>query len=190
MKVSLRARLVVGLVALVLGGLLVADVVTYVRLGDLLQARVDDQLMAAKPQALAALGLGPDFGPPHGPPHGQFRGGPPGFATYEALVAGDGTVLYQPPDGSDSTNQPVLPTPLSGVALDTPITVSGTGGSQWRLLVESVGENQFAVVAVPLSEVSFALDQIVLLDAEIGAAALVALVVLSLLIVRIGLRPL
>jgi two-component system OmpR family sensor kinase len=186
MTLSLRARLVVGLVALVLGGLLVADVVTYAVLGNLLQSRVDQQLSAMKYPALSDFG---DGGPAHGPPHGPDRGGPPGFATYEARVLNDGTVI-QTFDRADTSNAPVLPKPLSSAAADTPITVSGTGGSRWRLLVEPFDSGSYVVVAVPLSEVDFALNQVVLLEATVGAAVLVAMVVVALLIVRIGLRPL
>jgi two-component system OmpR family sensor kinase len=185
---SLRARLVVGLVALVLGGLLVADVATYIVLGNLLQSRVDQQLSAAKQIAMSDLA---NAGPPHGPPHGgPDRGGPPGFVTYEARVLNDGTVISQPFERTDTTNQPKLPTPLSDVPADTAQTVSGTGGSRWRLLVEPLSSGQYVVVAVPLSEVDFALNLVVLLEATIGAAVLIAMVVVSLLIVRIGLRPL
>jgi two-component system, OmpR family, sensor kinase len=183
---SLRARLVVGLVALVLGGLLVADVVTYLTLGNLLQGRVDAQLSAAKYQAMADLGNG---GGPHGP-HGPDRGGPPGFAAWEALVTNEGTVLNQPFDRSDTSNRPVLPTPLGDVPADTAQTVDGTSGSHWRLLVEPVESGQYVVVAVSLSEVDYALDQAVQLEATVGAAVLVAMAVIALLIVRIGLRPL
>jgi two-component system OmpR family sensor kinase len=188
MTVSLRARLVVGLAALVLGGLLVADVVTYVSLSSQLQDRVDAQLSAVKQQARSDFGDGPigPFGPPH---HGPDHGGPPGFATYEALVADDGSVLEQF-GPTDPTNQPVLPVPLSGAAPDTAMTVSGTAGSRWRLLVEPQGGGEYGVIAVSMSEVDYTLSGVVQLDAEIGAAALVAMVVLSLLIVRIGLRPL
>src|SRR5215471_10122069 len=185
MTLSLRARLVVGLVALVMSGLLIADVVTYIVLGNLLESRVDAQLGAAKQQAMHEYGNGR----PPPPPFGD-RGGPPGFATYEARVANDGTVLYPAVDRMDSSNRPQLPTPLSGVQADTPTTVSGTGGSQWRLLVEPLESGDYVVAAVSLSEVDFALNQVVLLEATVGAAVLVAMVVVSLLIVRLGLRPL
>jgi len=188
--VSLRARLVAGLVALVLGGLLVADVFTYASLWSQLQGRVDQQLSVAKQQALIDLGSGPQIGRPFGPPPHGDHGGPPGFATWEALVANDGTVLDQPFGRTDSSNQPQLPVPLSRVAPDTPMTVPGTGGSPWRLVVEPQGAGEYVVVAVSLSEVDYALNGVVRLDLEVGAAALVAMTVLSLLIVRIGLRPL
>jgi two-component system, OmpR family, sensor kinase len=188
--VSLRARLVVGLVALVLGGLLVADVVTYASLWSQLQGRVDQQLGVAKLQALNDFGSGPQVGRPFGPPHGPDRGGPPGFASWEALAANDGTILEQPLDRTESGSQPTLPIPLSGVTPDTPTTVPGTGGSPWRLLVEPQGSGEYVVVAVSMSEVDYALNGVVRLDLEIGAVALLAMTVLSLLLVRIGLRPL
>jgi two-component system, OmpR family, sensor kinase len=187
--VSLRARLVVGLAALVLGSLLVADVVTYFSLWSQLQGRVDEQLLTAadQPQVL----FGPGGGNPFRLPHGPDQGRPPGFATWEARVGDDGTV-YQllSPDQTDSSNQPQLPVPLSSVPANTPTTVPGTGGSQWRLLVKPPADGEYLVVAVSMSEVDAALSGMVQLDAEIGAAALAAMVVLSLLIVRIGLRPL
>src|SRR5215470_17062053 len=101
MMLSLRARLLVGLVALVLAGLLVADVATYLRLGGLLQDRVDEQLIAAKHQA-GDLG-----GFPHGGPYpGPQRGGPPGgYATYMARVASDGTVT----ELTNVSNPPTIP---------------------------------------------------------------------------------
>jgi two-component system OmpR family sensor kinase len=188
-KVSLRARLVVGLAALVLGGLLVTDVVTYVSLSSQLQDRVDAQLSEAA-QAVDDVGGGPPQGGFFHPPHGPDRGGPPGFATWQELVAIDGTELQSPINRTDSSNPPVLPAPLSSVAPDTAQTVAGSGGSQWRLLVQPQQDGTYVVVAVSMSEVDNTLSGMVQLDAEIGAAALVALVVLSLLIVRIGLLPL
>jgi two-component system, OmpR family, sensor kinase len=183
MALSLRARLLVGLVALVLGGLLAADVATYVTLGGLLQGRVDDQLSVMKEQATRDLtGDSGPFGPPHGP-HGPDGGGTPGFATWEGLVANDGTVRYTPdPYAADA---PTMPAPLSSVQADRPQTVAG-----WRLLVEPQASGDYVVVAVSMSEVDNTLGLIVRLEAIIGAAVLVAMVVVSLLIVRLGLRPL
>jgi len=181
MMLSLRARLVVGLVALVLAGLLVADVAAYLRLGGLLQDRVDQQLVAMKHQANE-----PPGGFPHGSPYPGPRGGPPGgFATYVAHVQSDGTVI----DQTSVSNPPTIPTPLSAVPTDTPTTQPGSGGSDWRLLVSPDGDD-YLVVAVSLSEVDNTLATLVQQDAIIGAAVLLAMVVVTLLIVRLGLRPL
>ncbi len=183
MTLSLRARLVAGLVALVLGGLLVADVATYASLHTFLLGRVDKQLADMKEQAMHDYGGEPGRGP-HPPPD---RRPPAGFSTYEALVLNDGTILQE-----SQTTRPNLPVPLSGVQADTPETVSGSGGSQYRLLVEPLDGHsaEFVVVAIPLTEVSSTLTQVVILEATIGAAVLIAMVVLTLVIVRLGLRPL
>jgi two-component system, OmpR family, sensor kinase len=180
---SLRARLVVGLLALVLGGLLVADVATYASLHTFLIGRVDKQLDETKYQAMHDLGGEPGRGPRPGPDQRP----PAGFSTYEALVLNDGTIVQE-----TQTTRPDIPSPLSGVKADTPLTVSGSGGSQYRLLVEPLARqpDEFVVLAIPLTEVSSTLTQVVILEATIGAAVVVALVVLTLVIVRIGLRPL
>ena len=183
MMLSLRARLVVGLVALVLAGLLVADVAAYIRLGGLLQDRVDSQLLAMRHQANE-----PPVGFTRGPyPGGPQRGGPPGgFATYVAHVDSDGTVHEE----ASITNPPTIPRPLSSVPANTPMTQPGSGGSDWRLLVSPDDQGGYLVVAVSLSEVDNTLATLVQQDAIIGAAVLLAMVVLTLLIVRLGLRPL
>ena len=187
MTLSLRARLVVGLAALVLGGLLAADVATYLSLQSVLLDRVDQQLSDQRYQAMNDLGDVLQRGPHPGPP----RGGPPGFSTYEARVDNDGMVLREPFGQLDTGSQPVLPVPLSSVPPGTPVTVAGTGGSQFRLLVEPLsGSDEFVVVAIPLSEVDFTLNRVVLLEGTIGAAVLLTVVVLGMAIVRIGLRPL
>jgi two-component system OmpR family sensor kinase len=184
---SLRARLVVGLVALVFGGLLVAGVATYFTLQGLLLDRVDQQLRSDRYQAMATFGDGPPRGPHPGPP----RGGPPGFSTYEARVLGDGTVIAGGGSEESGAARPNLPTPLSNVSGNTPLTVSGTNGSDYRLLVEPFGDSvSYVVVAIPLSEVDFTLQEVVLLEVTIGAAVLVAMAVLSQVIVRAALRPL
>ena len=55
MTASLRARLMLGLVALVVAGLLVSDVVTYAQLQQFLVSRVDDQLTSGQGDAMAIL---------------------------------------------------------------------------------------------------------------------------------------
>jgi hypothetical protein len=60
---SLRARLLVGVVALVLAGLLIADTATYVTLQRSLVGHVDEQLLATRDRL-----VGPAPGPPHRPP--------------------------------------------------------------------------------------------------------------------------
>src|SRR5437870_5424104 len=67
LTLSLRARLLAGLVTLVLAGLLVADVATYAALQSFLCSRLDQQLRDAQIPSAAYLvhsgdGRGPDMG--------------------------------------------------------------------------------------------------------------------------------
>jgi two-component system OmpR family sensor kinase len=194
-SLSLRARLLIGLVALVLGGLLIADVATYEALQSFLSNRVDDQLREGRFQASGSL---LDQGGGHGPGR---EGPPPPFSsgiTYAALTSPDGTTLREQSfgfGGAASGARPVLPRPLPNAGPDVPtlLDVAGTGGvSRYRLLVQSVdgAGDQFIVLAVPLTDVDSTLRQLVVLEASIGAAVLLAMVLLCLLIVRLGLRPL
>jgi two-component system, OmpR family, sensor kinase len=179
--ISLRSRLVVGLVALVLAGLLVADIATYASLQSFLMTRVDQQLEDAR--FLAFGGPGPGRGPHPGPPSG----------TYVARMLRDGTVLDEPSvgyGGTASTARPVLPNPLP-TDNPPPFPVPGTGGvSQYQVLVAWDGGADLHVAAIPLTEVQSTLQLLVLREAEIGGAVLAAMVLLGLVIVRLGLRPL
>ncbi len=70
-RLSLRARLILGVIALAAVGLAVADVVTYTSLSSFLVSRTDDSLDAAHVSAEAALRR------PHGGPRDHGNGGPP-----------------------------------------------------------------------------------------------------------------
>jgi two-component system OmpR family sensor kinase len=193
---SLRARLLAGLVAMVLAGLLVADVATYEALDSFLCSRVAQQLQAAQAPLADYLshpaeGRGPGAAPPPGLPPGS----------YAALLASDGTPLSQvtfAAGSSDTGARPVLPKPLprpGGSAVVT--TVAGTGGpSSYELLVASLDTHGAAaapaslVVAIPLTEVDSTLERLVILEVSIGAAVLVAMALLAALLVRVGLAPL
>src|SRR5262249_20576957 len=151
--------------------------------------QVDQQLKDSRFQFVPNLG-GEQFRGPHPPPG---RGGPPGYSTYAVLALDDGTVIG--PQGSSSGSngaRPALPTPLSDVPQDTPMTVDGTDGSQWRLLVEPLHSSpgEFVVLAIPLTVMNTTLTQVLVLEATIGVAVLALVVGLGLAIVRLGLRPL
>jgi len=103
-RLSLRARLVLGVVALAAVGLLTADAVTYTSLRSFLIQRVDTGLEADHQGAEHA------FGPSQGP------GGPPGLAAggtgadLVELRAPDGGVIYDSgPPHFTGTAAPVGP---------------------------------------------------------------------------------
>jgi two-component system, OmpR family, sensor kinase len=188
---SLRARLLAGLVTLVLAGLLVADVATYEALQSFLCGRVNQQLRGAQLQTADYLVHGDDD---HGPGAGGSAALPPG--SFAEVLAPDGSTLRQQTFalGKDSTARPVLPKPLpSAPTAPALITVPGTGGvARYQVLVASLdgSGSGVLVLAIPLTEVDSTLRQLVLLEVSIGGAVLAGMALLAALLVRVGLRPL
>jgi hypothetical protein len=122
---SLRGRLLVGVISLVVVGLLISDVVTYLTMQNFLLQRVDDQLTNGVPLARGVLG-GP--GPGRGA-QDQFP-----IGTVVELLSPSGVLLTGPLrydfQSSTSTALPVLPHPLPSATEKSPsmITLGGTGG--------------------------------------------------------------
>jgi two-component system OmpR family sensor kinase len=196
MTLSLRGRLLIGVISLVVIGLLVSDVATYLLLRSSLVNRIDSQLTTASTRVTArTVILSPDCivrGPSSG---GSF---PPGTIT--ELLGADGTVIKacQTPafGSSSSTASPELPKTLPNAGSDRaapPYTVEGTGGvSHFRVTnwpEDSFG-GQFVVFAIPLTETESTLSSLLQLEALIGLGLVVATALLAMLIIRIGLRPL
>jgi Signal transduction histidine kinase len=189
---SLRGRLLIGVISLTVVGLLISDVATYAFLQRFLISRVDDQLTSNFQAAVGVLG-GPDEGL-----RSSF-GFPPG--TVFELTTANGTLLARPQVvttvGSTPSNAlPVLPHPLPNRGMDKPsepFTVAGTGGvSQYRIIdwPEHSFNGNFVVLAIPLTDALSTLSQLLLLEASISVAVVAATAILALFIIRIGLRPL
>jgi len=187
---SLRGRLLIGVISLVVVGLLIADVVTYFALQSFLLNRVDDQLKNGRAVAVGVLG-GP--GPGRGPSD-QFP-----IGTVVELVAADGTPLSTPLHydfpSSTSTALPVLPHPLpnAGVDKQTFLSLRGTGGvSQYQAAIwsEDSFQGNFVVLAIPSTDVQSTLSQLIQLEGLISVGVVVATAILALFIIRISLRPL
>jgi two-component system OmpR family sensor kinase len=183
---SLRTRLLAGLLGLVLGGLLVADVATYIGVQQILTSQKDQQLQGGQRRAMDY------FIHPHGLDHG-----PPPFpipaGIYAEVVNSNGALLDAPVDNTGATDEarPSLPSPLTGDP--HPYTVPGSGSvSEFRVCVQAVpyADGAFIVVAVPLTDVDSNLQNLVVLESKIGAAVLIGMALVALLIVRVGLRPL
>jgi two-component system OmpR family sensor kinase len=189
---SLRGRLLLGVISLVVIGLLISDVATYAFLQRFLISRVDEQLTSNYQAAVGVLG-GPEEGP-----RSSF-GYRPG--TVFELVSANGTLLATPKVvttvGSAPSNAlPVLPHKLLNSGIDRPspaYTVEGTGGvKQYRVIdwAEDSFNGNFVVLAIPLTDELSTLSQMLVLETSISLAIVAATVILALLIVRIGLRPL
>ncbi|MBS1870213.1 MAG: HAMP domain-containing histidine kinase [Actinobacteria bacterium] len=195
---SLRARLVAGLLALAAIGLLVLGGITYAEQRAFLYDRVDQQLQGAiRPVSAALDGR---FGPPpgvrgDGAGAGEGEGGP-GFGlpagTYGEHRDASGQVLASTVQQSYGETQvarrPSLP---AGLALGRPVSVSGGNGTDYRALaVPDPRGDGVNVVAIPLSETARTLDRLLLVEALVIAAVLLALGLAARFVVRVGLLPL
>jgi two-component system OmpR family sensor kinase len=190
---SLRGRLLVGVISLVVVGLLISDVATYATLQSSLFNRINDQLVAQSTVNTAVAVLrSPDCRP-------QGPGGATDFPsnTVTELLGPDGTVVRACRVGlSTSTATPTLPKTIVNTGIDhpsTPVTVAGTGGvTQYQLTTWS--ENSFSgqtvIFAIPLTGLQSTLSDLLLLEAKIALAVVAATIILALIIIRVSLRPL
>jgi two-component system, OmpR family, sensor kinase len=195
-RLSLRARLMLGVIALAALGLAVADVATYASLSSFLIQRTD--------QSLAAAQAG---GGDHG--HGMSYGGcgrgdlpPPGSRPGDLIQIRslDGTVLCSnqttPIDGS-TLSPPQLPATIAAPSSGDPdgaryfTTPAQDGSGRYRLRVSvEPGSSTMLVAATPLTDVDATLRQLLWIELLVTAVVLVALAPRGLWVVRLGLRPL
>jgi two-component system, OmpR family, sensor kinase len=188
MTLSLRGRLLVGVVTLVLVGLLVSDIATYAALQGFLTGRVDNQLRTGHNDAINGLG-------------GQ--GGPPGATSLpagtvvERVTRAGETVAAKRLEftPSNSSALPVLPSVLPQASERNPalLTLPGTGDVyEYRaaLWPEDFFHGDYVVLAIPLTDVQGTLKQLLLLEALVTAVAVAGMAILAWLIIQIGLRPL
>jgi two-component system OmpR family sensor kinase len=211
--VSLRGRLLILVVLLMLGGLLVADAVTYVQLRSFLLGQVDQRLA----EAFEQIEHGPNRpGGGYPGPGGNRGGARPDFETtrssapglYAGTVSSTGTVVWRISGGNErnAESAPDLPATLPSVPpggkgegpegrggaaapiLTVPSTVAGT--SAYRVRLQATDDGTVVVTALPLTEVDSTLQRL------LGIEVIVTIVVVALSaaigswLVRVGLRPL
>ena len=194
---SLRARLVVGVLVLALVGLAAADIATYTSLRSFLIQRVDTTLESSH-QSFETRGGG----------RGGGRGGPGGGPSNEFAQwrARDGmTITSTQPIGSfggDDASQPRLPGTISmdgartsdgGQDLVRFFTVGATeGGDRFRVraAVEGSDPNTLLITALSLHDVDGTLHRLLLIELLVTAGVLLALAAGGFYVVRLGLRPL
>ncbi len=188
MIVSLRGRLVAGVLVLAAVGLLVLGAITYAEQRSFLYDNVDRQVRASQPVVDMLLeGRGFDPGGHRGGPRG---GGPP---------PGDGPppgtwVERRPLDGGASGRFVGY---VTGGTLDLPaslpvgkiVTVSADG-AHYRVLAQRDPHGDTNVVAVPLHSASETLNRLLVVEGLVIAGVLVLLGVFAWIIVRVGLLPL
>jgi len=189
---SLRGRLLIGVISLVVVGLLIADIATYAALQSSLISQLDDQIKGGHNAAISGLG-GPNEG--SGPSSGS---GLPAGSVIE-LLSPSGAVLIakrlEVPGSTPSSAMPVLPGHLPAASEKAPaiLTLAGTGGvTQYRAAIwpEDFFSGNYVVLAIPMTDVLSTLSRLLELEAVISAGVVVATAILALLIIRISLRPL
>jgi two-component system OmpR family sensor kinase len=212
--VSLRARLLIGLIVLTAAGLVIAGIVTYAAERSFLVSRVDQQLTGSVVSSFEdaldlQLGLhkpGQGGGLRGQPLFPQLGGGPrPGGGPGTAVLPPVGTYgIYRPAHGKARPTEvgatllspPNLPTHLTLTTdvnhphLTTVNSVAGSG-LQYRVLAKvSDTRSGTMVIAVPLSDVAQTLTRLRDVEAIVIASVLAALAAFAWLLIRLGLRPL
>jgi len=195
---SLRTRIILMLIALVVVALGATDAVTYTSLRSYLFQQVDNTLssISAVPGGAVENALLNPGNNELGLPNGTFA------AIYDTDA--DGALAEQLPATAGWTGGvPVVPVKnlersltSQGQSLD--ITVTAASGTQFRLFAENVqafihGQGGFSglfVVAVPLNGVTGTAHRLLELELLVSLAVLIALAAAAWLTVRIGLRPL
>jgi len=195
-RLSLRARLLVGVFVIAAVGLAVADVATYSSLRSFLLDRVDKTLLAGHAQVEHTVGV------PRGHDGDLHHDGPPaqGIDWYEVRTTG-GAVL-----GSGFVvgggSPPVLPAALSPTKSERSgptiehvsyFDVRSQDESQTfrvRASIDPADPTRIVVVAASLNGVFGTLHRLLLIELLVTAAVLAAIAGLGLWVVRLGLRPL
>jgi two-component system, OmpR family, sensor kinase len=190
-RLSLRARLVLGVVALTAVGLFAAGAVSYTSLRSFLYDRVDS--------TLAADHQGAENNPQGGP-----GGGGGTFDVYVQQRASSGQVLYDSGvphfPGTPAPSPPRLPVKIAlpaqpsrgqpdRVRYFTVPAMSGGGRYRVRASIDP-GSTDTLIIATSLGGVDGTLHRLLLIELLVAAGVLAAIVLLGLWIVRLGLRPL
>lgn len=209
---SLRGRLLVGVLVLVSVALFVAALAIYAEQRSYLYNRLDQRVVAAAAPISYALGVDarllkrpsadtdrPIIGRTVRSPLGKGLSGFLPSGTYGALVDRDETVLRGPVTATYGDLRLPAPRLPSKVPVTNPggsprlFTVGSRPGSSLRYRVAALGLASGAgtiLVAIPLREVDQTLDRLVLVEALVVASVIIALVGLGWVVIRVALRPL
>jgi two-component system, OmpR family, sensor kinase len=211
MNVSLRARVLAGVLALIAGALLVAAVSIYEEQRSFLLGRFDQRVIGAAAPISYQLGVSTRLLPRsthtgHGgqrpPITTSLAKGLTGFlpsGTYGELVGAHGLILRGPVVihyDDERVAPPALPArlPISAVGTTPSLfTVDSTQGSRLRYRVAALAlaaGSGTLVVAVPQGDIDQALDRLVLAEAVIGGVLLLVLGAMGWVVIRLALRPL
>lgn len=187
---SLRGRLVAGVLVLVAAGLGVASIATYAALRSFLTTRVDQQLVAAAAPVGRELLIGSRSG------LRQTSKAVVPLGTYAQLRGGEGEVMATLTSrfGEEGDPPPQLPADLGlgGEESRRLFTVEARGGGpSYRVLATPLTDGGGALVlALPLREVQQTMRRLLVIEGVVSLTVLAVLGGLAFWVVRVGLRPL
>jgi two-component system OmpR family sensor kinase len=203
-RLSLRARLVLGVIALAAVGLAVADAATYASLRSFLIDRTDRTLDAAHVGAERWLPQHRSHSSPREP--GGDGGGPlrPAPGEFVQVRSGNGSTVFWTGQTPRFPNQAAPPRPTLPATISIPavprgadreratyFTVGSPNGPRYRVRASiEPGSTAMLIVATSLHDVDSTLHRLLLIALLTGGAVLAALAALGLWVVRLGLRPL
>jgi two-component system OmpR family sensor kinase len=193
-RLSLRTRLLVGVIALAAVGLVAADLATYSSLRSYLFGQVDSTLDQVHVGIESAV-----FGGPGGPVTAQV----PGDCVQVRRLGGGVSkpTCFRAFRGEEQQPLPSLPAQVSlpsqpntadgeRVRYFTVSAVSGGGRYRVRASEEVLHPGYVLLIAQPLHNVDSTLHRLLLIELLVTAVVLAALAALALWIIRLGLRPL
>jgi len=192
---SLRTRLIAGMLALFVVALVSVDFATYFAVERFLLNRIDDQLDQARGPATGELA-------PNRPNPRDGGGRNPAFlppGTYIELRDSAGAVINSRAYGfgAEGLSPPDLPDALTAFGTngehpaDKRLEADATDGSvRYRVLASPTQFGDTIVVAVPLSSVDDTLSQLRLIEFGVSGVAGLAVLALAWWLIREGLRPL
>jgi two-component system OmpR family sensor kinase len=205
--VSLRVRLLAGIVVLVTSGLTVAAVATYAEQRSFLYSRLDQQVASARLPIMGQLAreqaglLPPGF--KRRAPGLRFGSGagahidqqlPPG--TFGELLGAGGHLLAQPVGYSfegTTIHPPPLPKhyPVSTLGRPLRLFTFTSNGVGYRAVATGIGLLSGTLfIAVPRRDVDATLHRLIVVELLVGIGVILGLLVLGWFVIRVGLRPL
>lgn len=203
-RLTLRARLLISLVALVTLGLTAMGGLTYEVLAGYLRGRVDQQVVEAATSAVQDLapvtGVAPDEGSGRPGLRRAIQRTPPG--TYIQVRGPGGRVVsqylvgYGPGRQASTTEGPSIPadlpivTALGSLATPDVFTLEGPANSQFRAVATTAPSGITLVVALPLTDTEGTLQRLLAAEAAVAGVVVLLLAAVSWVIVRRDLAPL
>jgi two-component system, OmpR family, sensor kinase len=201
-RLSLRARLLLGVFILAAVALAAADVATYASLRSFLIDRVDSALEAGHVQ-VERTAFGQQGGGPGGGGPDQGGAGPPaqgidwyevrtrsGLVVRSGFLVGGGEAPRIPPEVEIPDVAPGPAGNRERVVYFTAPADEGSGSYRVRASIEPHHSGQILVVATSLHDAYATLNRLLLVEIFVTAAALAGIAGLGMWVIRLGLRPL